>query len=345
MLIKVLIVVLMFACIVIVHEWGHFITAKKCGVLVHEFAVGMGPKIWSTKRGETVYSIRILPIGGFCSMEEEVGGSTNPRAMGSKNPWQKLLIVSAGAIMNFLLGWLLVSIILGYSGYASNEIANITSNSSAEISGLMVGDRIVGVNGHEIKELKDISQYITDEAQTYTLTVKRDGKGIIDLKVPTTISPESGRAVFGFTAKLNHWNIPRNIIKGLETTCSLVKQICQSFVQLLTGQVGMDQVAGIVGVVDESVKQWDQGMATGGITHAAMNMLAIAAMLSVNLFIVNLLPLPALDGGRIVFIVIEILRGKPVSAEKEGAVHFIGLVLLMLLTVVILYNDVMRIAV
>lgn len=337
----VFMLILMFACVVIIHEWGHFIMAKKNGVLVHEFAIGMGPKIWSVQKGETLYSIRLLPIGGFCSMEEEVGMSDNPKAMSSKKPWQKFVIVVAGAVMNFILAWVLMSVVVGYMGFSSNEIATVQPDMPAATVGLVAGDKIVAIDGVTVTKLADLSKELSQEEKTYTLSVKHaDGK-LEDIKLNTQMQ-EDGIARFGFTVERTHYNILYNIKMGFVSMIDMIKQIWGSLVGLVTGQVGMDQMAGIVGVVDQTSKQWDASVEAGGLSYAIMNLIYVAAILSANLGIFNLLPLPALDGGRLVFIVIEMIRGKAVSAEKEGAVHFIGMVLLMLLTVVVLYNDLVR---
>lgn len=340
-IIFVFMLVLMFACVVIIHEWGHFIMAKKNGVLVHEFAIGMGPKIWSIQKGETLYSIRLLPIGGFCSMEEEVGSSDNPKAMSSKKPWQKFVIVVAGAVMNFILAWLLMSIVVAYSGYSSNIVATVQANTPAATVGLVAGDQIVAVNGVKVKKLIDLSKQLSDKEATYTLLVKRTNGTKEELQISTKMQ-EDGVPRFGFTVERARYNIFEDIKIGFLAMIDMLKQIWGSLIQLVTGQVGMNQVAGIVGVVDQTSKQWDAGLEMGGLSLAIMNLIYVGAIISANLGIFNLLPIPALDGGRIVFIVIEMIRGKAVSAEKEGAVHFIGMVLLMLLTVVVLYNDLIR---
>lgn len=337
----VFMIVLMFACVVIIHEWGHFIMAKKNGVLVHEFAIGMGPKIWAVQKGETLYSIRLLPIGGFCSMEEEVGVSDNPKAMSSKKPWQKFLIVVAGAVMNFVLAWILMSIVVGYMGCSTNEVATIQENMPAATAGLVAGDKIVSINGHTVAKLEDLSKQLSKEEATYTLSIKHVDGTVEEIQMATKMQ-EDGVARFGFTVERTHYNILYNIKMGFVSMIEMLKQIWGSLIQLITGQVGMDQMAGIVGVVDQTSKQWDASVEMGGLSLAIINLIYVGAILSANLGIFNLLPLPALDGGRLVFIIIEMIRGKAVSAEKEGAVHFIGMVLLMLLTVVVLYNDLIR---
>lgn len=341
MLLMVIIFLLMFTVIVVAHEWGHYITAKKCGVLVHEFAVGMGPILWSKQAGETLYSIRLFPIGGFCRMEEEEGESKNPRAMSSKKPWQKLLIVGAGAIMNFILAWVLASILVGYTGVGTNVVATIEPNSPMAESGIVVGDRIIAIDGNKIKNLSDVREMLTSEPKVYTFSIKHDGEKK-DVIVTSRIMGDETSPRFGFTVEKSHFNIWQNIKMGFLYMISIIAMVWESLLGLISGAIGFDQMAGIVGVVDVGSKVWDSSMEVGGVNLAIMSMVQMAALLSANLGVVNLLPLPALDGGRIFFILIEMIRGKAIPPEKEGAVHFIGMILLMLLTVVVLYNDIMR---
>lgn len=358
LIVKIIAFVLMFACIVIVHEWGHFIVAKKCDVLVHEFAVGMGPVIWAKQKGETRYTIRAFPIGGFCSMEEELGPDqnnqdeindeapvlkkSNPRGMSSKKPWQKFLIVVAGAFMNFVLAVVLLSIFIGYRGYSSNEIAACEANMPAQQAGLQTGDKIIAVNGKEVKVLSDLSEVVTKEPADYTLKIKRQNQ-VFETQITTVYDQEAERSLFGFTTKAVHFNLWMNLKGGFLTTLMIIKMIFTTLVSLFTGGVAFKELSGIVGVVDQSSKIWDASMQAGGMVYAVMDMVYLAALLSANLCIFNLLPLPALDGGRLIFIIIEMIRGKAISPEKEGAVHFAGMVLLMLLTVMVFYNDIVRI--
>lgn len=341
-LFMIIIVLIMFTLMVVSHEWGHYIMAKKNGVQVHEFAVGMGPILWSKQKGETLYAIRLFPIGGFCRMEDEMGQSDNPRAMAAKKPWQKFVILVAGAVMNFALAWLLMSIYVGYIGFATNVVDQVQVGTPAAQAGLLSGDRIIAINGVTVKDLNDVSAQISKEPQTYTLTIERN-KEKMQLEVVTNYLEEGASPRFGFSVAKQHFNLLKNITSGFKGMIMLIVLVWQGFVELITGTVGMDQMAGIVGIVDAGSQVWDSGMQNGGIVTAVMNMVYMTALLSANLGVVNLLPLPALDGGRIIFVLIEMIRGKAISAEKEGAVHFIGMVLLMLLTIVVMYNDIMRI--
>lgn len=341
MLLMIVIFLLMFTVIVVAHEWGHYITAKKCGVLVHEFSVGMGPMLWSKQAGETLYSVRLFPIGGFCRMEEEVGDSNNPRAMASKKPWQKLLIVAAGAIMNFILAWLLCTILVGYSGIGTNVIQNVEAGSPVAEAGIVPGDKIVAIDNVKIKDIRDAHEVLTNEVRTYQFTVIHQGENK-SFSVTSRLLGDETSPRFGFSFKVNHFNLWENIKGGFIYMIAMIAMVWEGLIQLITGAVGMDQMAGIVGVVDVGSQAWNTSMEIGGIQMAVMTMIRLAALLSANLGVMNLLPFPALDGGRIFFVLIEMIRGKAIPAEKEGAVHFIGMVLLMLLTVVVLYNDIMR---
>lgn len=338
---KIIILILMFAVLVIVHEWGHYIAAKKNGVLVHEFAIGMGPKIWSKKKGETLYSIRLLPIGGFCNMEGEVGDSGNPRAMSAKKPWRRLIIFAAGALMNFLLAWILLTIVVGYQGYPSNIVGTLEENMPAKIAGMQVGDKIIAINEQKVKDLSDIQKTTADTDKTYVFEVERENQGTLKIEMKAKWVEGEGRARFGFGSELVKPSFFRQIKEGFKSTGMVIYQVWSGFLQMITGKVNMKDVAGIVGVAQIGASSWDNGMQIG-VGAAIMNMLYLAALLSANLGVLNLMPFPALDGGRILFTLIEMVRGKPVDPEKEGMFHFVGFVLLMVLMVVVLYNDIMR---
>lgn len=338
---KIIMIILMFALIVVVHEWGHFVAARLFKVKVNEFAVGMGPKLWSKQKGETLYSIRALPIGGFCAMEGENGESNDPDSMYSKKPWQKLIIFAAGAFMNFILAWLIFTIIIGYQGYASNKVLKVEPSMPASQSGMVTGDRIIAVDGMEVERLEDILELVKNPDKMYEFTLK-DSDGSIRIIQITPQKMEDGSGKFGFTADRERGNLIEVIVEGFKANILVIKQTFQGFIELVTGQVGVDQLAGIVGVVQMTSEVWNEGMEVS-VLAALMNMLYIAGILSANLGVFNLLPIPALDGGRIFFSLIEVVRRKPIDPEKEGMIHVVGFGLLMVLMVVVLYNDIMRI--
>ena len=272
---------------------------------------------------------------------EEAGEDFNPRGMSSKKPWQKLLVVSAGAIMNFILAWFLLSGIVSYMGVSSNVIKEVEMNSPAMEAGLQQGDRIIQIDGHKVSHLGELKPYLGKEEKSYTLTIKRAGKKM-EVPIRSKQMEKEQDPRFGFSVKLSHFNIVYNIKMGFTLMIQVIKMVWDSLVGLISGAIGFDNVAGIVGVVDAGSQVWNNSMETGGLQLAVLNMIYLAALLSANLGVMNLLPIPALDGGRIFFVLIEMIRGKAIPAEKEGAVHFIGMILLMLLTVVVLYNDIMR---
>ncbi|MEG0324905.1 MAG: M50 family metallopeptidase [Cellulosilyticaceae bacterium] len=341
MIAKILMIVLMFALIVLIHEWGHYIAAKKMGVRVNEFAIGMGPKLWSKQKGETLYSIRALPIGGFCAMEGEGGESDSAGSMTSKSPIQRFIIFVAGAAMNFLLAWLLLTLFIGYRGYGTNKVEIVQPNMPAAAAGLQVGDTILAVDNAKVKDLEDITSLLNDSQKTYTFSI-RAANGESKILTIKPIIIEDGSAKFGFIAEKSHSNVLRMVKDGLISTFTLIEQVFTGFIQIITGQVAMTDLAGIVGVVQVSSDVWNEAIQYS-LMDAIMQMVYISALLSANLAVLNLLPLPALDGGRIVFTLIELVRGKPVSPEKEGMVHTIGFIMLMGLMVVVLYNDIVRI--
>ncbi|MGL4362286.1 MAG: M50 family metallopeptidase [Cellulosilyticaceae bacterium] len=338
---KIIMIILMFALIVVVHEWGHFIAARMFKVNVNEFAIGMGPKLWSKRKGETLYTVRALPIGGFCAMEGENGESVEKGALFSKKPWQKLIIFAAGAIMNFLLAWIIFTLIIGYNGYISNKVSKVEENSPAWSAGLKADDRIIEVDGQKVNSLDDIIQEVKNQDKVYEFTVVNQDKEQRYIQIKAA-KMDDGTTKFGFTAAREHGNIFRMITEGFKTTGLVIKQTFVSFIELITGRVGIDQLAGIVGVVQITSDVWNEGIQVS-LVAAVMNMLYIAGILSANLGVFNLLPIPALDGGRIFFSLIEVIRRKPINPEKEGMIHFVGFALLMTLMVIVLYNDIMRI--
>ncbi|ONI37776.1 hypothetical protein AN639_09170 [Candidatus Epulonipiscium fishelsonii] len=336
----VIIFILMFGAIVLVHEWGHFITAKKFGVQVNEFSIGMGWKVWGKFHDGTLYTIRLLPIGGFCAMEGENEESNNPKSLSSKSPLQRIVVFAAGAFMNFLLAWLLFSIVIGYSGYGGNTIKSVIENSPIANAGAIAGETIIAIDGKEIKTRNDVSKIVTDGDIVYGVSIRGlDGNVRV---VPIKPQPKEGGGVaLGFYAVTEKGNVFECITLGFSETISWVDKTIEGFFLIITGQVHLKDMMGIVGVGQVSAQVWNEGMKYSYLA-AIMNTCQLAALLSVNLAVLNLLPLPALDGGRIFFTLIEIVRGKPLDQEKEGYFHVVGFVFLMGLMIVIFFNDIAR---
>ncbi|HCA55049.1 MAG: site-2 protease family protein [Clostridia bacterium] len=341
----VIIGILLFELIIFIHEFGHFITAKKCGVKVNEFALGMGPKLIKFQKGETLYSLRLFPIGGFCSMEGEDADSEDDRAFGKKSVWKRMLIVVAGAVMNILLGFVLMMItLIPNKAFASNRIA-VFAEVSTSSQQLQVGDELQSINGYGIHTSMDLNFALaTAKNNDMTVTVKRDGQNMTfeHVKLPTTTT-DDGKEVVHLDFKVaaienNFWTLMQQTFLQ---TCSTVKMVWASLIGLFTGQFGFNEVAGPIGMTSAISQAAASGLERS-FWDALSNIVFIMMVITVNLGVVNLLPLPALDGGRLVFLIIEAIRRKPVKPEHEGWVHAIGLAAFLLLMVVISINDIIR---
>lgn len=343
-MIRLVMIIIILALVIIVHEWGHFIAARAMGVKVNEFAIGMGPKIWSNKKGETLYSLRMLPIGGVCSMEgesAEPGEKIDERSLLTKKPWQRFIIFVAGAVMNFILALVFFTIVITYIGQGSTIIASLEKNMPAYII-LKEGDKILAIDNQRVNSLEEISASLKSNKEDYLFKIERGNEGIKTFSIKAKWIEDEGRMRFGFTTTRQHFRMFTNLKKSIYMTGVIIKETFEGFIQLITGKVAAEQLAGIVGVAQISSKAWDEGMEKS-IWAAVINLISIGGIISANLGVLNLLPFPALDGGRIFFTLIEILRGKAIDPEKEGMVHFVGFVLLMGLMAFVLYNDVMRI--
>lgn len=349
---SIVISLIIFGIIVLIHEFGHFIAARRCGILVEEFAIGMGPKIFSVQGKETLYSIRILPIGGFCKMLGEDNNSSDSRALSNKTILQRFIVISAGAFMNFVLAFVIFLLLTFFNGFVSTTISSLVDNYPASQAGIEVGDKITSINGSKIHIYQDLSFLMSEnKGEPIEVKIKRNGETLIKRIVPQ--KDESGRWLIGFTpsAKYGFFAEP---IEGYSKASFLessgaafwtmvfsVKSTIIGFVKIFTFSISADQVAGPIGIVQIIGDTYQTGMKENFLI-AVENLAMLAAFLSANLGVVNLFPIPALDGGRLMFLILEAIRRKPVSADKEGMVHFVGFVLLMGLMIVIAYNDITR---
>ena len=332
--------VLVFSLIIFVHELGHFLTARIFGVTVHEFAVGMGPAIWKKQGKKTLYSIRAIPMGGFCQMEGEDDDSADPGSFRKKKPIPRILILAAGATMNLLLGFLMVLFLVTSSaisagGIASTTVEQVNPQASAAAF-LQPGDRVVAVNDKAVHIRKDLlfelSQIGGEEA---TLTVKRGDETITQAFTPMEYTYEDGSKgyVVGFQTAVKPAGIAAVLHEAWFQTVWMVKLVFVSLGMLFQGQAGLSDLSGPVGVV---------GAMTAVAQTGFLDFLFFAAFLAVNIGVMNLLPLPALDGGRIFFVLVELLFRKPIPADKEGWVHGAGFALLILLMLYVTFNDILR---
>ena len=427
---KILIAIIIFSAIILFHEFGHFLFAKLNGISVTEFSLGMGPRLWSFQKGETRYSLKLLPLGGSCAMvgedtdEEDIPGSFN-----SAPVWGRISVVAAGPIFNFILAFVLAVIIVGFVGYDPAEVLEVDKNSAAAEAGLQNGDIITEYDGYHVDLAKDLYVYMylnnLNEGDTVSLKVRRDGmtetisytpdvsvryllgfnrsdassmtvESLIDgmplqeaglqpgdtitaingveiadgeaydaylaehplssepveitydrdgLDYTATITPKEYRTPqLGFSYNLGYTKTSGlQILKyGALEIKYMIRTTLLSLKELVTGQLGFQNLSGPVGVVDAIGTTYEESKSEG-ILMLWMNMLNMAVLLSANLGVMNLLPLPALDGGRLVFLIIEAIRKKPINREIEGRIHFAGLMALMVLMVVVMYNDILKI--
>jgi len=327
--------IFVFLMVILFHEFGHFIAAKSVGIKVNEFSIGMGPKIFQRQKGETKYSIRLLPIGGFVSMEGEDEKSEDPRSFNRAKPWARIITVAAGAIMNFVLA-VIVLIIVSYNiGTPTTTVLETIENSPAERVGIQSGDIVKSINGVNVDDWNSIVDRISNSNPDKEMIVRviRGGE-TIDFKLKPTISEEDNRVIIGIGIIPKYEKSISAAIAGGLSEAGHMFQIMFEFIKgIFRGKVNARDLSGPVGVIytiGEAAK------------YGVINLLYLMGFISVNLGVFNLFPLPALDGSRIVFILIEVIRGKPINPEKEGYVHFIGFILLMLLMAVVTYTDINR---
>lgn len=353
----VVLAVLMFGLLVMLHELGHFLMARLFRVGIHEFSVGMGPKIFSwkgkTREGSaataeeeespcTVYSLRALPIGGYVSMVGEDGESDDPAAFGNKPVWQRILIVVAGPVVNVLLGFLLMLIIvLASARLATNTVGEFEEGALSAQHGLMLGDTVVAVGDVKIHTGNELVYEIMNQGVTESaagvvaidLTVLRDGNEIFlpGVQFP---SMETEGVLFGspdFKVYGEEKTFLGVIKHSFFRSVSTVKMILDQIGDLIGGRYGLNAVSGPIGITQEITTAAKAGL---------INVLYLMAVITVNLGVFNLLPLPALDGGRLLFLVIELLIGRPVNKNVEGYIHFAGMMLLFLLMIIVCCKDI-----
>ena len=326
---------LVFISLIIIHEFGHFIAAKILGVRVNEFAVGFGPKLFSKKLGETTYKANLIPLGGYCAMEGEDAASGDPRAFCNKAAWRRFIIVIMGATFNLLLGFMLVAVVLApEERFATTVIAEFAENSSSEQYGLKADDEILSVDGRKIYTTYDLSYSFTNVKDgKVDMTVLRDGKktDLNDVKFDTEEEDGISYIKVDFYVYGKEKTFLSFITETVNTGISYCAVIWRSLIDLISGKYGISAVSGPVGVT----------AAIGGAAKQNLrNLLPIAALITINLGIFNLLPIPALDGGRLMFILIEMITRKKVPEKYESLVHTAGFILLIAFMLLITAKDI-----
>lgn len=340
---KIVIAILLFSIIIIFHELGHFLLAKANGIRVNEFCLGLGPTLISFTRGEMKYALNLLPIGGACVMEGEDADSQDARAFGQKSVWARISVVAAGPIFNFIMAFLFAFILTCNIGYDLPVLADVNPGYPAEEAGLMPGDVIVKIDGSRIHFFRDISSYIQFyPGKTVEVVYEREGE-----RYTTTLEPkmdeELGYYRYGIIGKNEryHGNVLENLKYSIYEVKYWIVATLRSLRGLVTGLFSFNDLSGPVGIV-KMVGDGYEASVSYGFLAVFLQMLYMAILLSANLGVMNLLPLPALDGGRLVFLLIEAVRRKKVDPDKEGMVHFVGMILLFGLMILVIFNDVRK---
>ena len=322
--------VFLFLLLIFAHEFGHYSAAKLCNVKVNEFSVGMGPQVGHWTKGETEYSVRLFPIGGFCALEGEDGDSNDERSFTKTSSLKKIFILIAGAFNNIVLAFLILVVLFTWVGSPSTKIDSVIEGGPAEAAGISSEDKILSVDGVSVETWTDIINAISNADDDVELSIERDKQQFVYI-IPTYVN-EAGRVAIGISSKIKH-SLSFGIKNAWLSTLDFTNEMVLFFARLFKWQVKSDEVMGIVGIVDVVTESASYGLA---------NVIYLMCIISLNLGFINLLPLPALDGGRILFVIIRwIFKGK-ISDKAEGIIHTIGMVLLMILMVYLVINDTIR---
>lgn len=351
LLLYILVAILMFGSLIFIHELGHFLTARLFHVTIYEFAIGMGPKIvsWKSKKNNTAYSLRALPIGGYVSMAGEDEESDDEGSLRNKKVWQRMIITAAGSVFNLLLGFFVMLVIVVFltdvgSTTVKGFAAGATSAQTESVDGLCVGDEILSVNGKKVHVFYDMNYKISRYGkEPIDVTVLRDGKEVMlkDIQFPTVTQQGITLGMRDFSVYVENKNFGNVLKNTFYQSVYTVRMVYDSLYDLITGEFGIQQLSGPVGIT-ETITDVAQEAVENDNSAQLWLMFVVLAM---NLGCMNLLPLPALDGGRIVFLAIEGIRKKPIDAKIEGTIHFVGMVLLLLLMLIITFKDIFTIIV
>lgn len=330
-MLSAIVIIVVFLIVVTWHEFGHFIMAKLSGVLVNEFSIGMGPTIYSKKKNETLYSIRALPLGGFVSLDGEEEQSENVRSFYNAPLHKRALIIVSGALMNFILGFLVLLLLVAVRGKEVPIIAQFTDGSPAYVAGLETGDHILKLNGHEMDTWQDVLEEMSqNHGETVQVTVQRHEE-------ETTISVEptesDGRYVIGIYPSMARVSVAELFSTAASTFGAMFMSLIEFLRMALRGKISMGDVSGPIGVATILAEAAHRGL---------IDILFWLAYININLGVINLLPIPALDGGKLLFIAAEAISGKKIPVEKEASVHFIGFILLIGVMLMATYQDIMK---
>ena len=350
-MVYILAAILVFGVLIAVHELGHFMAAKACGVRVNEFSIGMGPALWKKQKGETQYSLRLFPVGGFCAMEGEEEDSDDPTALNNQGFWAKLLIFAAGAAMNFIAGLLIILVLYADAqAFYVPVVAGFADGCPLESAdGLQEGDRLLRIDGEKVYVYSDISLLMgLNKTGAFDLQIERNGEDITlrDFTMERReYTDQNGKAYTGYGLYFGaeEATLGRKLSYSWNNAMDFARLVRLSLQMLVTGQAGVKDLSGPVGIVSTMTQVGEQAATTRA---AVENIAYLAALIAVNLAVMNLLPLPALDGGKIFFLVINAvsmqLFKKQIPAKYENYIHFAGLILLLALMAVITFSDVWK---
>lgn len=324
--------IFVFLLVILLHELGHFTVAKLSGIKVNEFAIGMGPKLIQTKKGETLYTLRLLPIGGYVKMEGEDEKSNDPRSFNNVSTLKKIATVAAGALMNFILAIIVLSVVSFYTGMPTTTIDEVIKDSPAGLSGVLEGDKIISIDGIKTSTWNELSDTISksDSSKEMDVLLIRNGE---EKSIKIQPSEDNGRTIIGIMPAYEK-SLGSAIKGGIETTMMFLGLMFDFLKGVFRGSVSSNDLSGPVGVITEIGRVAESGF---------LNLLYLLGFISVNLGFFNLLPIPALDGSRIAFLLVELVRGKPIDPDKEGFIHTIGFLLLITLMLFVTYKDLLRI--
>ena len=346
---SILFAIILFSVLIFVHELGHFTAAKLSGVQVNEFSMFMGPALWKKQVGETLYAIRLVPIGGYCAMEGEDGDSDNPRAFGKAAWWKRLIILVAGAAMNFIIGVaLMVIVYLPAQQVVTPVISGFTDYCTVDgADGLQVGDRIVQLDGEKIYIQSDFSLLLgLNPGDVHDLVVERNGEQVVLEDFPMEkheVTQEDGtrRMLFGMNFTLKELSFGGKLQYAWYQCLDTVRMVRLSLQMIFTGRAGLSDMSGPVGIVQQMS---DVAQASPTMLDALLNMLYFGAFIAINLAVMNLLPIPALDGGRVVGVLIttavEAITRRKLNPKYEGYLHGAGMIFLLGLMAVIMFKDI-----
>lgn len=341
---NILVAIIVFSLLILFHELGHFTLAKLNGIRVNEFSLGLGPTLLGFKIGETKYSLKLLPFGGACMMEGEDENSSDERAFNKKGVWARISVVAAGPIFNFIMAFIFAIVLLGFAGVDKPVLTDVIDGYAAQEAGLEAGDTLISINGKKLNFYREVSAFATFHAgETAEIVYERDGKEYTTTLVPK-YDEETGRYLYGFISGMREKVGAVELIGyAFGEVGYYIEMTIESLKMLVTGGVGVNDLSGPVGIVQNMGEVYEESVTNDGYFYAFLNMTNWMIMLSANLGVMNLLPIPALDGGRLVFLFVEAIRGKAIAPEKEGMVHMIGIILLFLLMFVVMFNDIAKI--